>query len=276
MPLATDYHLEQHLGGGPMTVVFAAREIATNRPVAVKFLRSDWEDRDIACCLLRREAQVGLRVKHPNLVPILSAHLDEVEPFLVMERLSGESLRDRLRRDFRLEVSDAVWIIRQAAQAIAVLHQVGYLHGDLKAENLCLTTSGAVVLMDLGFTHRPGDNDRFFAAGYLLGTPNYLAPELCGPQPRDSFAADLYALGVLLFELLTGEYPFPPGTLTQILARHHSDPPADIRKKRRIPATLARLVNRLLARHPADRPSAKSVVATLIGMEIESLGKRAA
>jgi serine/threonine protein kinase len=276
MSLTSDYHLEQYLGGGPMTVVFAGRESATNHAVALKFMQPEWEDRDIALTLLRREARVGLRVRHPNLVPFLAAHLDEAEPFLVMERLAGESVRERLRREYRVEIADAVWIVRQTAQALAALHHAGYLHGDIKAENLCLTGDGNVVLIDLGFAHRPGENDRFLADGYILGTPNYLAPELCGEEPADGFAADLYSLGVLLFELLTGEYPFPTGTLNQVLARHHSDPPADIRTKRRIPARLARLVERLLARRAEDRPTARSVVAALVGMEIETLGRRAA
>jgi serine/threonine protein kinase len=276
MSLATDYHLEHYLGGGPMTVVFAARELATDRPVALKFLRPDWEDRDIARTLLRREARAGLTVRHPHLVPYLAASLDEPEPFLTMALLRGDSVRDRLRRDYRLEIADAIWIIRQTAQALEALHHAGYLHGDLKAENLCLTGDGSVVLLDLGFAHAPGENDDYFAAGYLLGTPNYLAPELCGPEPDDTLAADLFALGVLLFELLTGEYPFPNGTLRQVLARHRSDPPADIRTRRRLPPRLARLVERLLSRNPADRPTAKSVVAALVSMEIESLGRRAA
>lgn len=276
MTLTADYNLEQYLGGGPMTVVFAGRENATGREVALKFVRPEWEERDFALTLLGREAHVGLHVRHAHLVPFLAAHLDEPEPYLVMERLTGETVRDRLRRAYRLDIAEAVWIVRQTAQALATLHHAGYQHGDIKAENLCLTGAGNVVLMDLGFAHRPGENDPYLAAGYLLGTPNYLAPELCGPEPADSFAADLFSLGVLLFELLTGDYPFRTGTLNQVLARHHSDPPADVRTKRRIPPRLARLVERLLARRPADRPSAKSVVAALVGLEIDTLAQRAA
>jgi len=205
---------------------------------------------------------------------VISVHLDSPAPYLVMERLMGESVRERLRRGYRLDIADALWIARQTAEAMAALHRAGYLHGDIKPENLCLTGDGTVVLLDLGFAHEPGDNASLFEEGYLLGTANYLAPELCIDNPTDTLAVDVYALGVLLFELLTGDLPFPTGTLRQVLTRHASDPPADIRKYRSVPARLARLVERLLARDPGARPSARGIVSTLVSLEIEGLGKR--
>lgn len=276
MNLRPGYSLERCLGGGPMTVVFAAWEDATDRPVALKLIRPAWEDRPIALRLLRREARAGLRVRHPHLVRVEAAYLDDAVPFLVLERLHGESVRDRLRRDYRLPVADAVWIVRQTAEALAALHQAGFAHGDVKPENLCLTGDGTVVLLDLGFAHRPGENDRLFAEGYLLGTAHYLAPELCGPEPEDGLASDLFSLGVMLFELLTGELPYPRGTLAEVLACHHDDYPDDVREHVAVPNRLSRLLDRLLARRPAERPTARSVVAMLVALEIDLLGRRAA
>lgn len=276
MQLRAGYQLEQCLGGGPMTVVFAAREEATDRAVALKLIRPDWEDPTIALHLLRREARVGSRVRHPHLVPIEAAYLDDPLPFLVMPRLRGESVRERLRRQYRLKISEAVWIARQTAQAVEALQKAGCLHGDVKPENLIWTEDGTVVLLDLGFAHRPGENIPFFEQGYLLGTPHYLAPELCGPNPEESLASDRFSLGVLIYELLTGQLPYPRGSLNEVLTQHHQEEPADIRQHRRLPERLARLVMRLLERSPENRPSIRTVIANLITLEINLLRRRSA
>src|SRR5262249_58192252 len=116
--------------------------------------------------------------------------------FLVMELLPGESLRDRLRRDYRVGVMEALAIARQTAEALAALHRAGFLHGDVKPDNVRLTGAGTAVLIDLGFAHRPGANAAFLRDGYVLGTPDYLAPELCLARPETDLASDLFSLGV--------------------------------------------------------------------------------
>ncbi len=176
IPRIPGYELFERLGGGPMTTVYAARQLTTDQPCAIKLLRDDWEDPTNAVKLLQREARAGLSVRHPHLVRVTQAHVTTPPYFLVMELLPGESLRRRLRRDYRLQVSDAVWIVRQTAEALAALHRAGFLHGDVKPDNLRLTGDGTAVLMDLGFAHRPGENAAFLRAGYVLGTANYLAP----------------------------------------------------------------------------------------------------
>jgi serine/threonine protein kinase len=266
------YELLQHLGGGPMTAVYSARDRATDAPCAVKLVRPDWEDQDSAVKLLQREARAGLSVRHPHLVAVTHAHVTRPPYFLVMELLPGESLRRRLRRDYRLPVKDAVWVLRQTAEALAALHAAGFLHGDVKPDNLRLIDDGTAVLIDLGFAHRPGENAAFVRAGYVLGTANYLAPELCEPVPAEDFATDLFSLGVTGFEMLTGRLPYPPGSLSQTFRRHQCDPPADIRRcGRSLPGPLAALVERLLARRPEDRPRAAAAVQQLVKLEIAAL-----
>jgi serine/threonine protein kinase len=265
------YELVQHLGGGPMTAVYAARDRATDAPCAVKLVRPDWEDQETAVKLLQREARAGLSVRHRHLVSVTHAHVTRPPYFLVMELLPGESLRRRLRRDYRLPVQDAVWVLRQTAEALAALHAAGFLHGDVKPDNLRLIDDGTAVLIDLGFAHRPGENAAFVRAGYVLGTANYLAPELCDPVPAEDFATDLFSLGVTGFEMLTGRLPYPPGSLSQTFRRHHCDPPADVRRSRNLPGPLAALVERLLARRPEDRPRAAAVVQQLVKLEIAAL-----
>ncbi len=277
IPSIPGYELLEPLGGGPMTAVYAARDAATDAACAVKVVREDWDDPDTAAKLLQREARAALAVRHPHLVRIRHAHVTRPPYFLVMDWLPGESLRQRLRRDYRLDAAEAVWTARQTAEALAALHRAGFLHGDVKPDNVRLTTAGPAVLIDLGFAHRPGENAAFLREGYVLGTADYLAPELCDPEPEEDLSSDWFSLGVMLFEMLTGRLPYPRGSLRQTLRRHRCDPPADVRRLAGpLPAALAGLVERLLSRRPAERPRAGAVVEQLIGLEIAGLGRRSA
>jgi serine/threonine protein kinase len=176
-----------------------------------------------------------------------------------------------------LPVADAIWVVRQVAEALSALHRAGFLHGDVKPDNVRLTEAGEAVLIDLGFAHRPGENAAFLRAGYVLGTANYLAPELCADPPAENFASDLFSLGVLFFEALTGKLPYPTGSVSQTFRRHACDPPADIRRSvSGLPPALVAIVERLLAYEPERRPRAGAVVQQLIKVEIDSLRRRRA
>jgi serine/threonine protein kinase len=277
LPRIPGYELLTRLGGGVLTSVYSARELETDEPCAVKVIREDCEDPDVAAGLLRREARAALAVHHPHLIAVRDAHVTCPPYFLVMELLGGETLRRRLRRDYRLDVATALWVTRQTAEALAELHRAGLVHGDVKPDNVRLTSAAHAVLIDLGFAHRAGENADLLARGFVLGTVNYLAPELCAPQPSDGPAADVFSLGVTLFEMLTGQLPYPPGSVAQTFRRHEADPPADVR--RHVPSlspALASLVERLLARRPSDRPRAEAVVGQLVALEIAAIRRRAA
>ncbi|MFO0928686.1 MAG: serine/threonine-protein kinase [Gemmataceae bacterium] len=272
LPRIPGYVLCRRLGGGPMTAVYEARDAESGAACAVKVVRDDWEDQATAAKLLQREARAGLMIRHPHLVRFTHAHVLQTPHFLVMELLPGESLRRRLEREYRLPLAEAVWVVRQAAEAVAALHQAGFLHGDIKPDNVRLIGDGTAVLTDLGFAHRPGENAAFLRAGYVLGTANYLAPELCDELPTEDFSSDLFSLGVTLFEMLTGQLPYPPGSLRQTFRRHRCDPPADVRRLAGpLPPGLAQLIERLLAHRPEDRPRAASVVQQLVKVEIATL-----
>jgi serine/threonine protein kinase len=276
IPRIPGYELLTPLGGGMLTSVYAARALDDDSPCAVKVLRPDWSDQPTAIKLLQREARACLAVRHPHLIAVKRAHVTRTPYFLVMDMLPGESLRRRLRRDYRLPPATVLWIARQIAEALAALHREGFVHGDVKPDNVRILAEGNAMLLDLGFAHRPGENASFLEEGYVLGTVNYLAPELCGPSPRDDQASDLFSLGVTLFEMLTGQLPYPPGTIEQILRRHESDPPADIRSHDvRLPRGAAKLVNALLSHRPKDRPVASRVVQELIALEIAAIRRAA-
>jgi eukaryotic-like serine/threonine-protein kinase len=275
LPKIPGYELVQHLGGGPLTCVYSGREWATDYPCAVKVLRPGWQDHSTAIKLLQREARAGLAVRHPHLVAFRHVHVTRPPYFVVMDLLPGESLRRRLRRDYRLDVPTTLWIVRQVGEALAALHRAGFIHADVKPDNIRLIDAGTAVLIDLGFAHRPGENARLRRHGYVLGTVNYLAPELCDFSSEADFRSDLFSLGVTLFEMLTGKLPYPRGTTEQTYQRDLHDSPLDIRNHTAsLPAALASLVERLLNRKPEDRPRATAMVQQLIALEIAAMRRR--
>jgi serine/threonine protein kinase len=243
----------------------------------LKTIRDEWSDIDTAVKLLQREARAGLTVRHPHLVRVQHTHVTREPYFLVMDLLPGESLRRRMRRDFRLDVANTLWIVRQTAEALDSLHRAGFVHGDVKPENVRLVSDGTAVLIDLGFAHRPGENASLLRQGYVLGTANYMAPEMCCFEDDAGPESDLFSLGVMLFEMLTGQLPYPVGTVEQTFRRHRCDPPCDIRRHLpELSRVLSALVQRLLSRKPEERPRAARVIEQLVGLEIASLRWRRA
>jgi serine/threonine protein kinase len=278
LPHVPGYDLLRPLGGGPLTEVFAARRQSDDRPCALKLPREIWPGHTTAVRLLRREYRVLRTVRHPQLVRMLDAHVTDPPYFLALEYLDGETLRDRLQRDYALDLRTAVWVARQQAEALAVLHRAGFIHGDVKPENVRLLDAGTAVLVDLGFAHRPGENGVFADDGYVLGTANYLAPELCGDDPHDGPAADWFSFGVMLFEMLTGELPYPHGPVAEMLQQRRQSDSADALAGMRFgwPPRLTGLLEGLLARQPAARPADALIVHELIALEIAALGRRRA
>jgi serine/threonine protein kinase len=276
-PRIPGYELIEVLGGGPMTWVWSARQFAGDEAVAIKTLRPGWGYPEIALSLLRREAAAGLAVRHPHLVRVRSASVDRPPFFLAMDLLSGEPLRRKLQREYRIETGVALWISRQVAEALAALHRGGFVHGDVKPDNILLLETGAAVLIDLGFARRTSESAEFLDKGLILGTADYLAPELCVPDAVADGRADVFSLGVMLYEMLTGRLPFPTGAPAETLLAHRRSFPAELPQAAgRWPAGTPRLLRRLLARRPADRLSAGRAVAELMELEIEVLARRAA
>jgi serine/threonine protein kinase len=270
------YELVEALGGGPITAVYAARELADGSACAIKLIRPEWEDQPVAIKLLQREARAGLAVRHPHLVRLLDVHVTRPPYFLVMELLAGESLRRRLEREHRLKLPAVVWILRQTTAALAAIHRAGFVHGDIKPDNVHLVDGGTAKLIDLGFAHRPGENAAFREQGYLLGTADYLAPELCATDAEVDERADLFSLGVMFFEMLAGQLPYASGNARQTLKHHRDDPPADIRRHTEaLPTVFVKLLDRLLAHYPHERPRAAAVAQQLGALELSFLRRTA-
>ena len=260
-PRLPGYVLGPRLGGGPTCDVFSAANGDGRFEWAVKVLRDSAAADPTNVQLLRREARAGMAVRHPHLVRVVRSGAEGPGPFhVVMRRVPGRSVRAYHRRKGWLDPRLAGLIGRQVAAALIALHTAGYVHGDVKPENIHLAPDRTATLLDLGFAHRPGADESLLDAGFVLGTANYVAPELCDQPETDGPAADVFSLGVTLFELLTGELPYPTGGIEETMLRHRDGAPESLRAWHgRWPDGLVKLVDRMLARDPADRPTAAEV-----------------
>ena len=271
-PRLPGYVLGPRLGGGPTCDVYSAANGDGCFDWAVKVLRDDAAADPTNVQLLRREARAGMAVRHPHLVRVVRSGADGPAPVhLVMRRVPGRSVRIALRRKGWLDPALAGSIGRQVAEALAALHAAGYVHGDVKPENIHLGPDRTATLLDLGFAHRPGEDESLLDTGFVLGTANYVAPELCDQPETDGPAADVFSLGVTLFELLTGELPYPAGGIEETMLQHRDSAPESLRAWRgKWPAGVVSVLDRMLARDPAARPPAAEVGAELMAVFMDA------
>ncbi|MDB5309271.1 MAG: serine/threonine protein kinase [Gemmataceae bacterium] len=271
-PSIPGYRPLRYLGGGKLFQVWEARPDDDVVPVVLKTPRPEAAARKTVLTLLRREARAGLRVRHPRLGRVLRAHLAEPPHAVVFELVLGESLKDQLRRVGRLSIRSAVWVARQVAEGLAALHRAGFVHADVKPGNVLVTPTGATKLIDFGFTHKRGENRKLTESGIVIGTANYLAPELCLKPVREGPAADVFALGVMFFECLTGTVPYPAQTAAEAIQLRQKAEPTDLTDvPGKWPARVVEGVRAMLRRDPRDRPVAATVVRDLVRTEIELL-----
>lgn len=275
-PTIPGYVLGRRLGSGPTCDVFAASD-AFGKTVAVKVLKVSHRDDADALLLLRREAEAGAAIRHRNVVAYRLARQDHDPPFVVMEYLAGESLRQRLDRQGPPPVAVAFGWIRQLAEGLAAIHADGFVHGDVKPANGLVTGPGTIKLIDLGFARRPGDLRPWTDRGHVLGTANYLAPELIDSPPLDTPKADLFSLGVLAYELITGRLPYGGRSTAEVVRLRRFCQPADLASHQAmLPGRFVELVRELTSSHPDDRPTATETVNRLIPLQIAILSRRAA
>jgi tetratricopeptide (TPR) repeat protein/predicted Ser/Thr protein kinase len=263
--LQNRYRIEEELGKGGMGVVYRAYDITLGRDVALKVVSDNGLGAQGQMRLLS-EAKATARLNHNNIVTVYDAGEAGAQPFIVMELVVGESLRER-----GLDLSQALNYCAQVCDALESAHQHGIIHRDLKPENVLVTESGVAKLMDFGLAHH-ADGPHLTGDGDIVGTITYLAPELLmGGQP--SVQSDLYALGVMLYQFATGRPLFEGGDLIQQLTQHlHVSVVPPSTHNPEIPASLETLILRLLAKKPKDRPaSAAEVGDTLRALTQETV-----
>ena len=250
------YRIEREIGRGGMAEVFLACDLRLERRVAVKVLRADVAHL-VGMERFLREIEISAGLQHAHVLSLLDSGITEEErarPYYVMPFVEGETLRARLDREQQLPVGEAVRLARAVADALGYAHDRGLIHRDIKPENILL--SGDQVLVgDFGIAHAAttAGGETLTLTGMILGTPQYMSPEQGGANPVDQ-RSDLYSLGCVLYEILSGEPPFTGRTSQAVIARHMYDHPPAIEVVRpEVPPSLLDIVNRLLAKSPADR-----------------------
>jgi tRNA A-37 threonylcarbamoyl transferase component Bud32/pimeloyl-ACP methyl ester carboxylesterase len=253
--LADRYRIERVLGAGGMATVYLAQDLRHQRHVALKVLHPELSA-SLGSERFLREITIAAGLTHPHILPVHDSGSADGVLFYVMPYVDGLSLRQRLEREGELPVAEAVHILREIADAVSLAHRRGIVHRDLKPENVMLSGEHAVVA-DFGVAkalHVAGDGERLTATGMAIGTPAYMAPEQAAGDAMTDHRADIYALGVLGYELLTGAPPFVGGSPQQVVVAHLTRAPEPIESVRPgIPPRIAAAVMRCLEKRPADR-----------------------
>jgi eukaryotic-like serine/threonine-protein kinase len=255
------YELVELLGGG-MSRVYRARDTVIGRTVAVKLLTGEACRDDESKKRFLREAQVAGSVAHDNIVTVYDFGVQDGRPYMVTEFLRGEDLRTMIKAGRVGDIDSRLKIALQIARALDHIHSLKIIHRDIKPENIHVTAAGLVKLMDFGIAR--DENSQLTRPGFTLGTPYYMAPEQVRGQTI-THQVDIYAFGVLLFELMTGARPIESDTIEKIFFQILYQP-LDLAplEKASVPAPIAGLVARLTAKAPADRPQTfGAVIATL-------------
>ena len=253
--LADRYRIEREVGAGGMATVYLAEDVKHRRKVAVKVLRPE-----LAATLgperFIREIEIAAQLQHPHILPLLDSGDADGFLYYVMPFVEGQSLRERLSREGELPVHEAARILAEVADAIAYAHERGVVHRDIKPDNVMMSGRHALVT-DFGVAKAVSEatgRQQLTTAGVALGTPAYMAPEQAAADPHIDHRADIYALGAMGYELLTGRPPFVGNSPQQVLAMHVTEPAQPVTQLRpTLPPVLGDAIMRCLAKRPADR-----------------------
>lgn len=264
------FRLRALLGGGGMGAVYAA-DSAGGGEVAIKVIDAELAKKPETVARFAREARAMSAIRSPHIVTVLDVGADEGRPWIAMERLHGEDLGQRLRRDRRLPVDEAISIVGQVLDGLASAHRAGIVHRDLKPDNVFLVNGSFAKILDFGVSkiERPRDRTVPLAltgVGTILGTPFYMSPEQAQAKPDLDARADLFSLGAILFECLTGRPPHIGESYEQILVAICLNDAPDVRAiDPSLPGSVAVFLHRALARDPGQRfPTAVEMRAALL------------
>jgi len=252
--LSGSYAIERELGRGGMATVYLASDMKHGRPVALKVLRpalavTMGPDR------FRREITTAARLQHPHILSVHDSGETEGLLWYTMPYVRGESLKERLRRDGRLSIDEAIRITAEAGRALDYAHREGVIHRDIKPENILLTQDGDTLVADFGIARAVGPNEnRLTQAGLALGTPAYMAPEQATGERGVDARTDQYSLAIVCYEMLVGGPPFEGTTAPAIIAKRFTSPTPSARATRpEVPDQVDRAVQRALDLDPAKR-----------------------
>jgi serine/threonine-protein kinase len=271
--LAGRYTIERELGRGGMATVYLARDERHQRPVALKIICPDLASvvgPSLGARRFQREIEIAAQLSHPHILPLYDSGAAAGHLYYIMPFVDGESLRERLARDGPLAIDDAIHLLRDLSRALAYAHRHGVVHRDIKPENVLLNRDGDALVADFGVakalaaaagSDQQKARETLSAIGLVIGTPAYMAPEQALGDAETDHRADLYALGVLAYEVLGGASPFSGRTAQGLMTAHLTESPKPIDVVRPdVPPALGNLVMQLLSKAPAERPQAAAQV----------------
>lgn len=261
--LGDRYELESRIGSGGMAVVYLAKDLVLDRNVAVKILNESLSNDDNFVDRFRREARAAASLSHPNVVGIYDVGQDNGTHYIVMEYIEGKTLKERIRDEGALPVAEVVAIGEQIADALDHAHEKGIVHRDIKSHNIMIGTRGRVKVADFGIA-RATSSQTITHTGSVMGSVHYFSPE----QARGGYIgekSDIYSLGVVLYEMATGELPFSGESPIAIALKHLQEKPEDpIKKRYDLPQSVDNLIRRAMAKDPLHRyPTAGELQAAL-------------
>jgi serine/threonine-protein kinase len=268
--LGDAYHVERELGGGGMSRVFLATDHALGRQVVVKVLPPELAA-GVSVDRFRREIALAASMQHPHIVPLLAASSDPALLWFTMPFVQGSSLRDRLAQSGELPIAEAIRLLREVADALSYAHKSGIVHRDIKPENVLLS-GGHAMVTDFGVAKAiaaSASDVSVTGTGLALGTPLYMAPEQASADPTTDHRADIYAFGILAFEVLAGQPPFSGTNAAQLIRAHLTENAPSVRTRREhVPEGVDDLIARCLSKRPADRPQSADELVTALDAAI--------
>src|SRR5215217_5794783 len=260
--LAGKYRIDARLNEGGMGTVYRGTHVLMDKTVAIKVLLPSLAADEKIVARFSREARAASRISHPNALSVTDFGEDENGiVFLVMEFLSGRTLKQLIRDEGPLPLARVVDITRQVGDALNAAHSQGVVHRDLKSDNIMLLdtmTSDHAKVLDFGIAkiNEPEGavDTNLTAPNLVIGTPQYMSPEQCSQDSEIDARSDIYSFGVILYEMLVGHVPFSGDSPTMVMMKHLQEPvPSVLEEREDVPAPVARVVARAMAKHPADR-----------------------
>src|SRR5437868_12619626 len=241
------YRLEARIGAGGMSTVYRALDETLQRQVAIKLMNREVSTDSDQLERFRREARAVAQLSHPHIVGVIDAGEDEGRPYIVFEYVEGETLKDRIRRMGRLPVAEAVAYAVEIARALAYAHQRHIVHRDVKPQNVLIDAEGSAKVTDFGIA-RSLDQEGLTADGRVLGTTDYVSPEQALGH-KVTGQSDLYSLGIVLFEMLTGQVPFRGENQVAVAMKHVREALPDVQRLRpEVSSALAAVLERATAK----------------------------
>jgi eukaryotic-like serine/threonine-protein kinase len=251
--MAERYELEELVGTGGMSSVYRAHDRLLERDVALKVLHAQFVADTDYVERFRREARSVAQLSHPNIVTVIDRGEQDGRQFIVFEYINGENLKALVEREGPLPEQDAVRLTLQIARALGFAHEHGLVHRDVKPQNVLLNGDGQAKVTDFGIARSLDVKGGLTQTGTVMGTSDYIAPEQARGSRVDA-QSDIYSLGAVLYELLTGEVPFPGDNFVAVAMRHINEPPPSVRERRPdVSPRLDALIRRAMAKEPRDR-----------------------